>query len=337
MAGVFTFTHGLGKGHSFGAQSMTFCSLIMMVMALKLGHVQKQQENRTLTMPPTISNRVQTLMGYGKSDRDQNWFNMQYVEWAAKKTLEWDKSTSVFDDKKNKSRKSNSPPPYFLEIGAGFGFLGKEILTRPEGIHYIFNDISKKQYDLALQYEFPDNIPSQNLDYVIGKFPSRTTVKKIKDLKRNIFGINCFMMQHFYKPAEIKTSLDKAWDILEPNGQLWLTTITPYNGLFKDLPYRYPEMERNFLEKFRINPVLLNFPGELPNIKELGYVGAGYPDYFHALTADILELLSWQNPRKHWRVVRKVHIQRPNPPEQAFTQGYPDKTELDGIVLEKVQ
>jgi predicted nuclease of restriction endonuclease-like (RecB) superfamily len=294
------------------------------MMGLKFAQMQQQ---KLAQLPKADSHgRYALLNHYGKTDPIQNAFTLRFVDWADKQTQSWEQKV-----KESPKSRINLPEPFFLEIGAGFGFLGSLLLQKR--VYYFYNDKDRRHFKIATDQVFPtQGLRDSPFLEAIGTFPGRHVVDTIKKSKRKIAGIASFMVLHFLRAHQISHFLDKCWDILERGGQLWLTAGTPYNKLFKNFPTEiYPQLKSEFLQD-PSKP----FPGEIEDVHTLEYLNVSYPKFFHALDGDILKMLAGKNPKKPWKILEVSNIQRPHPPEQAFTEGYADgKTELVGIILQK--
>ncbi len=268
---------------------------------------------------PDEFNRFQTLNGMGKVDPQTNPTVDAFVQWAAEKAPRAPEG-SLYRDQM-----------HVLEIGGGFGFVGRRILEK--GAFLLFNDASPEHCEIADQFVFPlvEKVDPSQQHTLPGKFPQELDLSHLKAFFP-IVGVGAFQMLHFQRPKEIRAFFDAVWDLLRPGGRFFITAGTPWNRAFRGFPSRYREKKARFL---RSPSMEIPFPGEMENAWD--YLPQGqYPSYFHALDGDTLSFLAEANAQKAFRV-REVHrIERPIPKTQAYRRGYVrGQTELVGVILEK--
>lgn len=263
--------------------------------------------------------RLSTLNAMGKVDPHPNAITDAFVEWAAAKAPH----APVGSLYKHQM--------HVLEIGGGFGFVGERILRR--GGFLLFNDFSEAHCEIADKFILGsvDTVNPSQFHCIPGKFPEEFPFEEIQEYFP-IVGVGIFQVLHFQTPQEIRTTLDRVWDLLRPGGRVFVTAGTPWNRAFRGFPPLYRERKARFFRAPSLDRV---FPGELPNAWDY-LPKEEYPAYFHGLDGDTLGFLAMANPAKAFRLVEMRMMERPIPRNQAYRRGYArGQTELVGVILEK--
>jgi ubiquinone/menaquinone biosynthesis C-methylase UbiE len=122
--------------------------------------------------------------------------------------------------------RAGSSDEYCLEVGAAFGFVTKEALTR--GAKMIANDVSAEHLDAILQ-DTPSALKS-SLTLLKGEFPAVTGKMPDASIKH----ILICRVTHYFTPAQMELAIKECSRLLAPEGKVFLVSETPYGAVFKD-------------------------------------------------------------------------------------------------------
>lgn len=286
------------------------CAKAIAAFGLSLGLYQEPVQ-----MPrPDQYGRIPTINCMGKCDTSTDPIVEQWIQFAVENANK-NPDFRTYKDQKN-----------VMEIGPAYGFTAKRAVD--QGSHYILVDACRDHLQIA-EHSFDPPRPGQ-VESRVGMFPWDINVVQLRETYP-LVGIAAFKVLHFMTPSQIREFFDVAWDLLDPGGRIYLSAGTPWNRVFRGFP---PEYRRKKI-KFMRDPLRNPYPGEIPNARR--YLPKEiYPDYFHALDADILSHLARLNPHKPFEILHAAYIQRPNPPDQAYRWGYHlGQGEVVGFIVQK--
>lgn len=162
----------------------------------------------------------------------------------------------------------------FLEIGAAFGCASLNILSNNNQL--FCNDIEANNLAIVFQRALQSNT-HHNLKLIPGEFPD-----ELINLPKNSFdAILICRVLHFFSGEKILQSLNLLYDLLKPNGKLFIVCETPY---LRNWQKFIPEYEHRVIQGW-------NWPGEINNPADFESSGRAstLPKFVHWLTKDILD------------------------------------------------
>ncbi len=111
-----------------------------------------------------------------------------------------------------------------LDIGCSYGVQIFPLLHK--GAEVVANDSDAFSLQALANSLKPEDHKKVQISY--GKFPEET------DFPADYFdAVTMYYIIHYMKPEEIRSSFKKIYEILKPNGKIYITTLTPYCGNFE--------------------------------------------------------------------------------------------------------
>jgi len=159
-----------------------------------------------LSMPaPQSDGRVQTLNEFGAMSPTFDTATMQFIENSAGKKV--------------------------LEIGAGYGKVMAEVLSKNPATEYHINDLDERHLFIAAKnlatklatHNLSDNKISPQIQYLPGDISNKNFV-----INDKYDAILIARVMHFFDPQQMDLVIAKIAQALKPNGRVYVVAITPY-------------------------------------------------------------------------------------------------------------
>jgi hypothetical protein len=169
-------------------------------------------------MPEFTDFVVQAGKGYGFITREVAPLTEKFVDavWASEKA---------------------QPGGRYLDIGAGLGLASFGVLEADTGIAFV-NDVQERLLRDFRESALESGYEAEQFQLVPGRFPAELTFEKSS--LRKVHSCNVF---HFLKPDEIHQGLQNLYDWLEPEGEIFIMTMSPYVKLFIRAAMHFPGIE----------------------------------------------------------------------------------------------
>ncbi len=190
----------------------------------------KQYKEQNLLMPIAESDgRVQTLNKMGAMSPVLDKASLNFIEFSKNKKV--------------------------LEIGGGYGFMMGKVLEKYPDVIYHMNDLDKRHIFIAAHNISTFNITPKTLDNI--KFIAGD-ISEI-EIEDKYDAILVARVLHFMNPEKLNKTVSKLYNLLKPNGRVYVIAITPYVKRYQKFIKEYED---------RLNKGDLLYPGYVTSLRD---------------------------------------------------------------------
>jgi SAM-dependent methyltransferase len=120
-----------------------------------------------------------------------------------------------------------------LEVGSAYGKVACEVLEKNKQTQYTLMEIDKKHLSLAAK-NINDKAPGCKATFVYGDISD----KEIQLLQK-FEAILVAHVLHFLPPDKLENAVKNVFDLLKPEGKVYVSAVTPYVKLFEAFTSEY--------------------------------------------------------------------------------------------------